>query len=133
MINRIIKPAPVLGFPLCVKSKCPRLIDCTCHGSSVFLCQLEIAICERMTRVSRALSAVLFAFPPAKGRMLDDAGKKRKKKETRPGLATQRVFCVVGTLLVSDIYLNVLPAHQLALDFKDVSGSFVQVRLQFLL
>lgn len=50
----------------------------------MFLCQLEIAICERMTRVSRALSAVLFAFPPAKGTMLDDAGKKKKRDSSRP-------------------------------------------------
>lgn len=82
-----------------------------------------------MTRVSRALSAVLFAFPP-KGK--ERCRMMQEKEETRPGLAAHRVFCVVGTLLVSDIYLNVLPAHQLLLILKMCRGSFVQVRLQFL-
>lgn len=91
-----------------------------------------MAICERMTRVGSALSAVLFAFPPAKGTMLDNAG---EKKETRTGLTTQRVG---EQLHYQDAarfrYLfKCPPCPSATLDFKDVSGSFVQVRLQFLL
>lgn len=56
--------------------------------------------------------------------MMQEKKKKKKKREreTRPGLATQRVCCVAGTLLVSDIYLNVLPAHQLLLILKMCRG-----------
>lgn len=48
--------------------------------------------------------------------------KKEKERDSSRLLATQRVFCVVGTLLVSDIYLNVLPAHQLLLILKMCRG-----------
>lgn len=141
----MIAPGLVLGFPLCLKSKCPCLFDWlyvwwierkwhlfnfilwTCMCSSVFFCQLEIAFCVRMNRVNSASSAVLFAFPQS------DVG--WHMKETRTGFTTRELekFCVVRTLLVSDIYLNAPLPISHSPDFKDVSGSFVQVRLQFLL
>lgn len=96
--NRTIIPCPVLGFPLCPKSKGLWLIvwrierkwhlfnfilwTCTC-GSSVFFCQLEKTFCLRMNCVSSALSAVSFAFPQSpssKGSMLDDIGKRESQQ-----------------------------------------------------
>lgn len=134
--NRTIILCPVLGFPLCPKSKGLWLIvwwierkwhlfnfilwTCTC-SSSVFFCQPEETFCVRMNCVSSALSAVSFAFPQSpssKGSMLDDTGKREKA-------------CSVGMRLVSDIYLNVLLPIGSSL-LKTCSGSFVQVELEFL-
>lgn len=137
-INRTIIPGPVLVFPLCVKSKCPCLINyvwwierhlflISCRGLARAALQrpLEAAVCRILNRVNSALSAVLFAFPQSpssKGGMLVD-----RKEASQP--ESWRKVCIVGMLLVPDIYLNVLPANQQILTLK--TGLRVSCELSF--
>ena len=75
-----------------------------------------------MSRVNSGLSAVLFAFfvsrPPVK-----------------EGCSGKRLVqvCIVRTLLVSDIYLNVLPASQKLLNSKMRQGLSSKLGFDFLL